>query len=38
MAACATDSSHYFHAPDNPTLQKIFGQIAGGLSELRLIK
>lgn len=38
MLACASGSDHYFHAPDNATLQKIFSQIAGGLSELRLIK
>ncbi|MGF6768448.1 Flp pilus assembly protein TadG [Paraburkholderia sp. GAS199] len=38
MLACATDADHYFHAPDNSTLQKTFGQIAGSLSELRLVK
>jgi Flp pilus assembly protein TadG len=38
MLACASDSSHYFHAPDNAALTKIFNQIAGGLSELRLIQ
>jgi hypothetical protein len=38
MLACATDANHYFHAPDNATLQQTFGQIAGGLSELRLVK
>lgn len=38
MLACATDANHYFHAPDNATLQKTFGQIAGGLSELRLVQ
>lgn len=38
MLACASDPAHYFHAPDNAALQKIFNQIAGGLSELRLIQ
>jgi hypothetical protein len=41
IIACATNyynSAHYFHAPDNAALQKIFNQIAGGLSELRLIQ
>ena len=38
MLACATDQNHYRHAPDNAALQQIFNEIAGGLSELRLIQ
>ncbi|HZZ10869.1 MAG TPA: TadE/TadG family type IV pilus assembly protein [Paraburkholderia sp.] len=38
MLACATDATHYRHAPDNAALQQIFNEIAGGLSELRLVQ
>lgn len=35
MSACAT-SGDYYHAPDGPTLDQIFQQIAGSLGVLRL--
>lgn len=38
MQECATDITHYFHAPSGTSLNEAFEAIAGSLSELRLVR
>lgn len=38
MQDCATDITHYFHAPSGESLNEAFETIAGSLSELRLVR